>query len=69
MPIQPDRYIQCQRDGYIPVRTFDGKLLGCIPGNPPREDFLQTPIGSVVVCAGIVYGAAPGKEQLARLHE
>jgi hypothetical protein len=51
MSIQPDCYIQCQCDGYISVRTLDGKLLGCIPRYPPQEDFPQTPIGSVAVYA------------------
>ena len=68
MSIQPDCYIQCQCDGYVSVRTFDGNLLGCTPGYPPQEDFPQTPIGNVAVYAGIVYCAVPDKEPLARLH-
>jgi hypothetical protein len=62
MPTQPERYIQCQRDGYISVRTFDGKFLGCIPGYPPQEDFLQTQLAlgdysfSALPCEALSHG-------------
>lgn len=69
MPISPERFIQCQTDGYISVRTFDKELLGCIPGNPPQEDFIQTPIGQIPVYAAVIYCIVPSKDQLARLRE
>lgn len=69
MPISPDRFIQCQSDGWIAVRKFDGTLLGAFPGNPPQEDFIQSPIGSIPVYAGVVYCAVPGDDMLPRLRE
>lgn len=69
MPIQPVNFIQCQSDGWISVRRLDGVLLGAIPGTPPQEDFIQSPIGAIPVYAGVVYFIAPTDEQLTRLHE
>ena len=67
MPIAPDNYLQTISDGFVAVRTKDGTLLGCIPGSPPTEDYLQSPIGPLEVRAALMYCIVPDEAQIATI--
>jgi hypothetical protein len=66
LPISPDKYLLCNKDGWISVRSTDGVLLGCIPGAPPQEDYINAPepLGSVAVWSAMVFCLVPTPEQI-----